>query len=233
MTKLHLYIFNIEEISDDKKFEQLYDLVSQDRQNRIDRIKFDDDKKRSLGAGILFEKALDDIGVPKNERVIGYGEHGKPQLELHPEVCFNISHSGKYAVLVINTQGNICGCDVEYINNKRKIENIAKRILTASEAEMINEINASDHNEGIRAFYDIWTVKESIVKAIGIGLGIEFSDIDIAARSEEGGSVVKAVVRSSSEVFYIKRIELDSEYSLSICTKDENISISECKYEFG
>ena len=56
------YVANVEELNNSALFERLYALVPEHRQNKIDRMRFEKDKRLSLGAFALLQKGLRGLG---------------------------------------------------------------------------------------------------------------------------------------------------------------------------
>ena len=83
-------------------------------------------------------------------------ENGKPYFANGP--YFNISHSGKYVLMVVSTAE--IGVDIEEIKNKDMSSLV--RIFNEAEAKMIKE-----HSD----FYYLWCAKESLIKCMGLSVG--------------------------------------------------------------
>jgi len=102
-----------------------------------------------------------------------YNEHGKPFMQDGP--FFSISHSKEGIAVVVDKQP--IGIDIEAI--RRVDEELVER--TMNEAEQAY-ISASEDRD--RAFTALWTKKEAIVKAQGVGI-ISFEQIQsICAHTE-------------------------------------------------
>lgn len=97
-----------------------------------------------------------------------YTEYHKPYFDF--DFHFNISHSSEYVVLAYSNNCEL-GIDIE-----RVVEldiNDFEDQLTAEERESIN----SAHSPAEK-FFSVWTCKESIVKALGMGLHAPLAGID-------------------------------------------------------
>lgn len=112
---------------------------------------------RKLLSGILREAyQLEDLGE------IAKSSLGKPYLVRCPDIHFNISHSGNWAVCAAGPVE--LGIDIQYHRNAR-FGKLAEKIL--NEEEWAAYRTAEDP---IRCFYDIWTRKESYLKYTGEGI---------------------------------------------------------------
>ena len=91
-------------------------------------------------------------------------EYGKPYIKQYPNIYFNISHCEKLIACSIDEFNN--GIDVELIREFDRY--VAERICSKEELE---EINSSKYPE--RSFFSYWTLKESLGKALGVGLNYD------------------------------------------------------------
>ena len=90
-----------------------------------------------------------------------YGRLGKPSLQAYPQLHFNLSHATGICVSAVGSFP--MGVDVEPIRPLRP--KVIRRICTEEERQFIAQASNPDE-----AFFRIWTLKESYVKAIGIGV---------------------------------------------------------------
>lgn len=105
-------------------------------------------------------------GGQGEELSIARTEHGKPFLPGHPELRFNLSHSGDVLALAV-TLGADVGMDIERVKPMARFGGVAARFLAPSEHEAIESLPEDGRLE---AFYACWTAKEAFVKALGTGL---------------------------------------------------------------
>lgn len=100
-------------------------------------------------------------------------QYGKPYLKGFPKIEFNISHCKNMVACVISQNGAV-GIDVE---KKRDYhENITKRVFTEEEAKWFQEKEIIDKDKK-EAFFQIWTLKESYIKAKGKGLAMPLTQV--------------------------------------------------------
>ena len=140
--------------------------LSDYRRECIIKLRFDENKRESLGAELLMNIALSEycpeLPLPVE---ICCGEFGKPEIVGCP-LFLNLSHSRGFAVCAISD--NIVGVDIQY--REAHSDSIAKRFFAPDEQAYIA---ASD--DPVAAFSDIWCMKESYVKALGTGLNTPFA----------------------------------------------------------
>lgn len=112
----------------------------------------EEDRLRTLGAGLLLHCVLG-----ADETKVQYGAQGRPYLAGGPQ--FSLSHSGAWAVLAVDAQP--VGVDIELIRPRSAA--LAPRVFAADELAWLQ-------TSPLENFYVLWTRKESILKATGLGL---------------------------------------------------------------
>ena len=131
-----------------KHFRFLLENVSAGQKEKALRYANEIDQIRSLLSSYL-KNQLSREELLKNE-------NGKPYFANGP--YFNISHSGKYVLMVVSTAE--IGVDIEEIKSKDMSSLV--RIFNEAEAKMIKE-----HSD----FYYLWCAKESLIKCMGLSVG--------------------------------------------------------------
>ena len=85
-----------------------------------------------------------------------------------PPVRFNLSHTDGLAVCAVVLKHDI-GVDVEHRQRRVVSENIARRFFSPSE---VREFESLPERMQQDRFFQYWTLKESYIKARGMGLSI-------------------------------------------------------------
>lgn len=119
---------------------------------------------------------------------------------------FNVSHAGDYVVGVLSD----CevGCDIEK-NSKAPLE-VAERYFYSTELEYIR--SADDKN---RAFFTLWTLKESYMKMTGKGMSLALDSFEVI--QTESGFILG---KSSEKNCFFKTLEFDG-YIFSVSNEME------------
>ena len=198
---MKLYRINIRNFNDPLQDKKLLELVDERRRKKVIRYLQPDDRKRSLGAGIIIRKILNENGFSEND--LKYSENEKPFVD---NLFFNVSHAGDYVVGVLSD----CevGCDVEK-NSKAPLE-VAEHYFYSTELEYIR--SADDKN---RAFFTLWTLKESYMKMTGQGMSLPLDSFEIIKTAN--GFVLG---NTSPKHCVFKTTEFE-DYIFSICNEND------------
>jgi len=103
-------------------------------------------------------------------------EMGKPYLPDYLDVRFNLSHSGRWALLAIARDREV-GIDIECIRAERPTSAIAGRFFAPAE---VRELMAFPEEQRNSAFFACWSRKEAYIKARGQGLGIPLDSFEVS-----------------------------------------------------
>lgn len=99
---------------------------------------------------------------------IEYNEYGKPYLKNINNVYFNISNTSNINVCVVSDKE--IGVDIE---SPKYVSGIFNMVFTKKEKEIVR---MSDNKE--LDFIKIWTMKESYVKLLGVGISFGLKSVD-------------------------------------------------------
>ena len=205
---MKIYITDTACLMKRRLFAKAYAAMPPERRNRVDRLRFPRDRCRSLGAGLLLHRALAEAGVD-GETAFVYGEHGKPRLAEDLGLHFNLSHSGDRAMCVIDEHR--VGCDVERIG--RRSAGVAERFFAPDEYSFIL---SSPEDGRDAAFTRLWALKESFLKATGLGLTLPLSAFAVSV-TEEGVSVRQDVDGNRYDFF---EPEPGDGYRYAVCVQN-------------
>ncbi len=170
--------------------------------------KHSDSLQRSLLGELLMRKILSQkLNLNEKDIVFQKGDNGKPYL-LNQQFYFNISHSGKWVVGAFSDKE--VGIDVELIREPNY--EVAKRFYSNTELEKLNSIVDKDLKKDY--FFDLWTLKESYLKAIGTGLTKSLSSFTISTSN----AYIKLFDDSPIDNVYFKQYQFDKDYKLAVCS---------------
>jgi len=131
------------------------------------RFKFTEIRDRYIiNHGILRQLLAERVNESAANLQIDTTEFGKPFLPDHPEVSFNMSHSGDILAIAISSQCQL-GIDVECYKARNTWEGLVKKCFAPEEADYWYCL---DNAQRSHAFYQFWVKKEAFVKAVGKGI---------------------------------------------------------------
>ena len=160
-------------------------LLAPAEHERAQRFRFERDRLRFVATRVMVRSVLSCYApVEPADWHFEFNAHGRPHVAArHADAAglrFNVSHADALVVVAV-TGGAEVGVDVEDTARPATL-GVADRFFTRGEAAAMN---ALPPDERIRRFWQLWTLKESYMKARGLGLALpldSFSfDFDPAA----------------------------------------------------
>ena len=136
-------------------------LLSEQRREQCLKFKHELGRKTCAAAYLLLCEGLrKEYGI-EEPPVFEYGEHGKPTIVGHPEICFNMSHCREAAICVLSDKP--VGVDIESI--RRYSESLARYTMNDTELKQIEQAKRREVE-----FIRLWTLKEAVLKHSGEGI---------------------------------------------------------------
>jgi 4'-phosphopantetheinyl transferase len=154
--------------------------LSESEWERTLRFRMPEDRARfAVTRGVLRTILGRYLQLPATAIDFSANEYGKPTIE--GQLKFNVAHSGDYALLAFAEDMDV-GVDVERVGGDRVVDDLASRILSPSEYAHFTLLADSERR---RTFFQIWTLKESVLKGIGSGLSIAPECIEVSFYPDE------------------------------------------------
>ncbi len=205
-----VFLLDVSPLKDRDTFSRYYVSCPEYRKDKINTLSNENDRIRSLGAGILLSFGMLDCDNPDYD--IAVSESGKP-YDKKSGICFNLSHSGMFAAAVFDE------CDVGIdIEVPRKVNlKLAERYFSPDENELI-KASASPEKEFLR----IWTRKEALLKAYGKGLSSGISAISVVSDRVILNGVEYGITTKEDDAAYILSVARKGEATPIVC---ENIMV--------
>lgn len=196
-------------LDQEQELARLLPLVSSELQTKIMKYRKLEDQLRSLcGELLLLAYASVHLGISHSRLVKKYNAYGKPELAFYPSLHYNISHSGDWVVAAFASDP--VGIDIESIVPINM--SIAERFFSASEVDVLKNAE-KEHQQSL--FYDLWTLKESYIKAEGAGLSIPFDSFSFHITDPNHIELHRSDCIDTS--WFFKKYDIASSYALAVC----------------
>ena len=209
-----IYTADVTELENENLYMAAYEKITDERKKKTDQFRLPEDRRLSVGAELLLMYGLNRLGINLKEMRYNYGENGKPYLKNAEDVFFNLSHSEDKVVCAISSRE--IGCDIEKISAGNF--KLAKHFFATEEYEMI--VNQKTEMSRREMFFRLWTLKESFIKATGLGLSQRMDSFSI--RFDKNGILLDQTL--DQEIYYFQELDLWKDYKCSICGLDSEIS---------
>lgn len=180
ITKDTIHIWQADLNIDKKAQKKFLETLNAEEHIKANRYRFEKDRIQYIaGRGILRQLLSRYLSIHPKSIVFEYNKYGKPHLE-YSDLQFNISHSGGVGVFGF-TEKHLIGVDVELIKPDMDLLNVAEHFFAKKEIEQLLSLPSNRQCEG---FFNCWTRKEAIIKAIGHGLSFPLNDFQVSLLPE-------------------------------------------------
>lgn len=165
------YMADVSPLEDETLYNKALSVLSPRIREQIAAFRFEADRRRETASQWLLRYGLLlEWGRDPGEPALRFGVRGKPYLLDDPELFFNISHSGQYALCAFDHSE--IGADVQEIRPVK--DSVFKYALNPIEKE---ELARSD--DRLNDFFSLWAMKESVMKFTGLGLGLPLKTFSV------------------------------------------------------
>ncbi len=185
--EVHLWLTFCAEAQDSMLAERYRALMTLAERAQCDRFHFARDRHRYLVTRALVRTVLSRYAhvTPADWRFEAT-PHGRPVIVNEDDgartLSFNLTHTSDLIALAV-TRGRAIGVDAENIDRGAMLD-VADRYFAPSECQGLRALPAGD--QPLR-FFELWTLKESYIKARGMGLSIALDRFSFDLR--EAGKV--------------------------------------------
>lgn len=205
-------------------YAELLDPVEQDRAMRF---RFDHDRERfTLGHGLL--RSLLGRYLQRDGSLIrlARGPFGKPYLE-RKALRFNLSDT-KDAVLIAFAMDLEIGADIETMARDVDHRAVSEHYFTAPEIQSIahaEHLPAEGASGGKRRFLELWTRKEAVLKASGVGIMDDLKALRVDAPHNTMTIAHEAFARMAAPEYHVHTYHVGHDHLVSIASPLEVTNI--------
>jgi 4'-phosphopantetheinyl transferase len=190
-------------------------LLSPPELERASRFLREADRRAFLAGRFLARVALGTLlSEPPRHIEFVLGAHGKPAIRRPPReepIYFNLSHTRGLVTCAVTRVGDV-GVDVEAL--RVPPADVAERFFAPPEIELLRVTPAEEQSA---AFYAIWTLKESFVKARGDGLSVSLDSF--AVRCQPPGLLRYGALGEDTERWHFTCVSPTPAHHLALCVR--------------
>ncbi|HEY1750199.1 MAG TPA: 4'-phosphopantetheinyl transferase superfamily protein [Caulobacteraceae bacterium] len=164
----------VSEIPADAAVDRLALALSPDERARAARIAAPEARRAFLAGRALLAQVAAAAGLQGAGAHLHIGEHGKPRFAAQTAPFVSVSHCAGWVAVAAGVSAEI-GVDVEARRPLPEIDGLSHSVMSPGERARL--ARASDP---VDEFLRLWTRKEAVVKALGVGIDHRFQQVDVS-----------------------------------------------------
>ncbi len=201
---------------------QLVKWLSDDEIERSERFRFSRDRDRFIVCRAALRNILGiRIGIAPNGVRFDYGEYGRPYLTAEGARSgpyFNVSHCRDLGCIAMGGRFDV-GIDIEAVRQLNDLDQMTRRTLSAAEQRHFATIPLSDR---LRTFFRYWTLKEALLKVLGVGLQWPLREIEVDLGLEGRIMNMPAKIPARGRIL-LQELDLGNEYCGALATESPEL----------
>lgn len=188
--RIDLWCAFFDEVQDCRLLERYRELLTEEERRQQARFVFPADRHRYLVTRALVRTTLSQYApVAPEQWSFSPNPFGRPEIAnddaASGRVSFNLSHTKSLIVLGV-TCDNALGVDVENVHVRRAACEVADRFFSPVEVGALRALPPEGQHQ---RFFEYWTLKESYIKARGMGLSIPLDQFHFNFQGERQVSI--------------------------------------------
>ncbi|MEO8097298.1 MAG: 4'-phosphopantetheinyl transferase superfamily protein [Acidobacteriota bacterium] len=143
-------------------------------------------------------------------------EYGKPQILsplVKPDLYFNLANTRGLVVCAVSAVHQALGIDAERLESDIDVTALAEQYFSPSEVRDLKALPPADH---WHRFFAYWTLKESYIKARGLGLTIPLDQFSFILREDAVDVVFQAELRDDAALWRFALVGPGPHHALAV-----------------
>lgn len=226
--EVHLWLAYYNRFADPGQPDACLALLADEERAQMARFLFERDRLRYLVTRALVRTTLSRYTpIPAAQWRFTTNRYGRPTIsERHGyDACalqFNVSHTRSLIALAVSREAAV-GVDVENVTSRAAPIGIAERFFSREEAA---ELGSLEPDRQQHRFFEYWTLKESYIKARGMGLSIPLDKFTFSYPSD--ATVVletDADLDDAPQRWMFWQLQPDPDYLLALCLEQRSAAV--------
>lgn len=195
-------------------------LLTEAERAKAARFYFAADRNRHVISRALLRTVLPTcLGIPHQALSFRTDRFGRPSLE-NPEALasgfdFNLSHTAGLIALAA-TCHTVVGVDVENASRQQPAMELASRFFSPDEVASLRTFAGHELNQ---EFYRHWTLKESYLKAYGVGLSLPLDRFGFRLTAQRAEFYLAPAAEHRADEWHFAQWRASADHLLAVCTR--------------
>lgn len=191
---LDVWCFSYETVCDSALLNSYEALMTEDERARFNKFKFERDRLLFLATRALVRTVLSNyIDVPPSDWRFVYDKYGKPHVSTpatSESIFFSLTNTPGLVICAVSHVYDQIGVDAEWLERPGDIAALADHYFSPLEVQALRALPSAQQRD---RFFRYWTLKESYLKARGLGLSLPLNQFSFLL---DDGSEIHVVFES-------------------------------------
>ncbi|WP_428623589.1 4'-phosphopantetheinyl transferase family protein [Sedimenticola sp.] len=231
--EIHLWFAYDREISDPQLLAEYSAVLNNQESSRQARFYFEKDRHQYLVTRALVRSTLslyiNDIEPAQWE--FNKNAYGKPAIGNPTDfpLQFNLSHTHGMIVMAVTTTRKV-GVDVEWLLRGGETVAIADNFFSPQEVKQLRSLPTAEQDS---RFFDLWTLKESYIKAYGMGLSIPLDQFSFSFLKDDRISIAfDPRWNDHPDNWFFWQIQPRDTHKVALAVESKGKSVECCRLSF-
>lgn len=207
------------ELTNHPVLEEYRQIINDSERAKEGQFYFAKDRLRYLVTRALVRTVLSRyLSIGAADLQFGQNAYGRPHVlaaDASQPLSFNISHTDGLIALAVSRCGDV-GVDVENIVTRRAALEIAPRFFASAESTALAALPPDEQPE---RFFEYWTLKESYIKARGMGLSLPLGQFAFHFPSRDTVRLVtEQSIGDDAAIWSFAQLRPCGDFMLALCT---------------
>jgi 4'-phosphopantetheinyl transferase len=226
--EIHCWFSFLDDVVGETLLARYGELLTEKERRQQSRFHFERDRLRYLITRALVRTCLSYYApIAPADWIFAKTAYGRPVIRnrdaIAQSLSFNVSHADGLIALAIARDIPV-GIDVEKILVSRACADIALTVLASQEAASLRELSPAERP---LRFLEYWTLKESYIKARGLGLSIPLSEFAFRLSGDHEIELrVEPTLKDVASRWHFKQLTVSDEYMFAICAGEPRTIIT-------
>jgi 4'-phosphopantetheinyl transferase len=220
--QIHLWLAYLDQIRDARLLAEFRALLSEEELRQLVRFHFERDRHRYLVTRAMQRSVLSKYAdvAPSSWRFT-VNDYGRPSIAVEHVAAagieFNLSHTDGLVVMGVARERAI-GVDVENVRTREADIEIADRYFAPEEVAELRTLPGGKQGQ---RFFEYWTLKESYIKARGMGLSIPLDRFALHLEDPERiWLTIDTSLQDHAERWLFWQLRLTHDHLTAVCAMD-------------
>jgi 4'-phosphopantetheinyl transferase len=209
-------------------------ILSPAEETRAARYRFDKHRRKFIACRGQVRRILASyLNADESQIRFNYGPKGKPSLASpwsDSEIQFNVSDSNELALCALCLNRDL-GVDIESTSRPTDFDGLAERFFAAREVDVLRSL---PDDQRIEAFFNCWTRKEAVLKAVGIGLGMPLNRVEVTLAPQDPARVlVFADDAAHSSPWWLESLDPATGYVGAIASRGTPLEVMSWRFDLA